>query len=273
MGMDLTHVADFEILSRAEKLAADERTLTIELLFHLREIDNRRLFCDLKCGSLLEYVMKYLKFSEDQACRRITAMRLLRDLPKNESAEIAAKIAEGGLNLSNIGLAQSLFNHERIMGRPPTSEQKMEVLNRIAGKSAREAQKIAREISPGFKPARSITYDDIQDHELRQKLLQVQGKFAHTHPALSLPNLLHLLCDRELSATSRIRDEIFRRDGKKCSNCGSTYALQIDHRIPRAAGGSDDPANLRVLCRKCNQRAAIAYYGREKMSRFLEDKS
>jgi 5-methylcytosine-specific restriction endonuclease McrA len=29
--------------------------------------------------------------------------------------------------------------------------------------------------------------------------------------------------------------------------------LEIDHRIPRAKGGSDDPSNLWTLCFDCNR--------------------
>ncbi|NUM88778.1 MAG: HNH endonuclease, partial [Bdellovibrionales bacterium] len=51
----------------------------------------------------------------------------------------------------------------------------------------------------------------------------------------------------------------------KCENCHSVYALEIDHRIPRALGGTNDAPNLRLLCRSCNQRAAIQVFGLRKM--------
>jgi len=41
-----------------------------------------------------------------------------------------------------------------------------------------------------------------------------------------------------------------------CAVCGTTgdtgNPLTVDHLVPKAAGGSDDPGNLRTLCRRHN---------------------
>lgn len=44
---------------------------------------------------------------------------------------------------------------------------------------------------------------------------------------------------------------IRERDGFICYLCGR-YAGTTDHVVPRAAGGSDDPSNLRACCLRCN---------------------
>jgi hypothetical protein len=54
-----------------------------------------------------------------------------------------------------------------------------------------------------------------------------------------------------------LRYSILRRDGFKCRNCGATpddrrVRLQVDHIVPVAKGGSDDPSNLQTLCQDCN---------------------
>jgi hypothetical protein len=62
------------------------------------------------------------------------------------------------------------------------------------------------------------------------------------------------------------RRAIYEKSSHQCENCGSRHALQIDHIHPVAKGGTNDPDNLRVLCRNCNlsrarqifQRASIA---------------
>ena len=37
-----------------------------------------------------------------------------------------------------------------------------------------------------------------------------------------------------------------------CSVCGATEDLTVDHIVPKARGGSDEPDNLRTLCRRHN---------------------
>ena len=45
---------------------------------------------------------------------------------------------------------------------------------------------------------------------------------------------------------------IFERDGLRCVYCRSAEGLTVDHRFPRARGGSNDPQNLVTACRYCN---------------------
>lgn len=72
-----------------------------------------------------------------------------------------------------------------------------------------------------------------------------------------------------------IRNFVFRRDNGCCQfetrdgrKCLSRRLAQVDHIVARALGGSDDPANLRVLCRTHNLLMAERVFGREKMAEF-----
>jgi hypothetical protein len=51
----------------------------------------------------------------------------------------------------------------------------------------------------------------------------------------------------------RLRFEILRRDSNTCRYCHATDTpLVIDHVLPVALGGTDDPSNLVAACKDCN---------------------
>jgi 5-methylcytosine-specific restriction endonuclease McrA len=66
-----------------------------------------------------------------------------------------------------------------------------------------------------------------------------------------------------------LRDAVWSRDGGRCvfigpdgGRCPATTGLEIDHIRPYALGGSsDDPSNLRVMCRTHNQLLARRVFG------------
>lgn len=51
-----------------------------------------------------------------------------------------------------------------------------------------------------------------------------------------------------------IRERVYRRDGYRCTECGSEETLTLDHVIPWSQYGPDDEGNLRTLCGPCNSR-------------------
>lgn len=58
-----------------------------------------------------------------------------------------------------------------------------------------------------------------------------------------------------MAVSKRLRFEVLRRDNHSCRYCGRSapeVALTVDHVVPKALGGSDDPSNLVAACRDCN---------------------
>ena len=49
------------------------------------------------------------------------------------------------------------------------------------------------------------------------------------------------------------REELERKYGKKCVQCGTSERLTVDHINPIALGGSEtDIHNMQLLCTQCN---------------------
>jgi 5-methylcytosine-specific restriction endonuclease McrA len=77
---------------------------------------------------------------------------------------------------------------------------------------------------------------------------------------------------RRRTISLAVRDAVFVRDGGRCAfesaggrKCSSCEGLEIDHILPLAKGGSDEPQNLRLLCRAHNQHAAREAFGRDRV--------
>lgn len=50
-----------------------------------------------------------------------------------------------------------------------------------------------------------------------------------------------------------VRIAVWRRDGGKCSKCGSREKLEYDHIIPVSRGGANTVRNIELLCEICNR--------------------
>ena len=73
----------------------------------------------------------------------------------------------------------------------------------------------------------------------------------------------------------RTRDAVFARDHGRCTfvgsdgkRCDTTIRLHVDHIKPVARGGSNDMANLRLLCAWHNRLQAERILGRDVMNEF-----
>ncbi len=317
--MNLKSINDQLLIQQTENLVREERGVLTKILHYLREIDRRRLFSDLKYKSLFDFTVKHLGYPEDQAYRRISAMKLLKELP-----EIENKINLGEVTLTHINLAQTLFRKEKKnQNKEMSLEQKRSVLERIANKPVREAEKITLSLSSApelMKPDRINQISEntteikfVASKDIQLKIERLKGLLAHKYPNISLGELFEKLCDLGLfewnptkMSSEKIKIEngevskagevnlkvaaprkrhvinkisqaqlmrnIFERAKNQCENCNSTFALEIDHIHPKARGGLSNFENLRVLCRTCNQRAAVKQFGLQKMDRFINAK-
>lgn len=168
----LRALSDSKLLEVTRSLAHEERHILVEVLEHLAEIQARKLFSP-RYRSLYEYSRSELGYSEDQAARRISAMRLLRELP-----ELEAQVTSGALSLSVLGLAQSHFRNEKAFlaahpgntaGHALSREAKLETLRQLENKSARDTKRILMDKSSAPESLRGESVKPISStmNELR----------------------------------------------------------------------------------------------------------
>jgi 5-methylcytosine-specific restriction endonuclease McrA len=286
-------LSDQALIERMRELVKEERRVTTLVLRHLREVERRRLFSDLGYSSLFEYAVKDLSYSESSAQRRISAMRLIKEIP-----EIESKIESGALSLTVVSQAARHFRHEST-----PREEKRAVLELLEGRSSREAERELAVRSSSPLPEERVRAVGEHHSELRVVLKdetledfeKLKGLLGHSHPEMTTAELLAYMAketlkrldparepmkkrrSKELVSASQVTPQhiprslkrrIWRRDRGRCTNCRSAYRLQLDHILPRHRGGVTTETNLRLLCFHCNQRHADCTYGRPRMERY-----
>ncbi|WP_408096034.1 HNH endonuclease [Peredibacter sp. HCB2-198] len=270
--MKLNHVANKILLSDIKKLVADERSALTKLLHHLKEIDKRKLYCDLKYSSLFAYCVHELGYDGASAQRRIVAARALAEMP-----EIEQKIEDGRLNLTNISLVNQ-FIDDPIQKREVfkevenlTKKECEQKLFEITGKEEKPKDKTKRISKDKVQVAfvlsdetmavvdqlknllgKEMEMDQLVQFMAKEAIKSVEKtKFKQTS---SRKSLSPAKVGRVIPAS--VKREVYARD-KKCTNCGSTRNLNYDHILPYSMGGPNTKENLRLLCSPCNQRARI----------------
>ena len=96
---DLSHLPDHVIVRQLRALAATDWQTTADMLAYIAESDTRRLYAADGFASLYDWCVEELKFSEDQASKRIHAARAARRFPV-----IFERVADGRLTLSAVVL-------------------------------------------------------------------------------------------------------------------------------------------------------------------------
>jgi hypothetical protein len=141
--MNLTTISDTELLNSLQNLVGQERAILTDILQHLLEVENRRLHLKEGYGSLYQYATEALHYSEAQAFRRISAMRLMREIP-----EIKTSIEEGTIQLTHLTQAQQYFKSKAKESESLTKDEKVEILDSLKHKTTREIEKVFAKLSP-----------------------------------------------------------------------------------------------------------------------------
>ena len=126
-------VADQQVLTDTDKIAAEDRKLTLKLLVHLREIERRKLYLKLGYSSMFVYCTTRLRFSEPAAARRIRTARCLARFP-----QLYLLLASGDVTLMSVSMISRLLKPENADA----------LIERMRGKSKREVEVIIAEHEP-----------------------------------------------------------------------------------------------------------------------------
>ncbi len=196
---NLKNLSDRDLIEKTRSLIRFEREVTVAVLHHLREIERRKVYCAMGISNLHDYCMNHLGYSSGAAQRRIDAMKLLKELPEMED-----KILEGKLSFSTIVQVQSFVRKEnKITDEPISKDEKKEILETLEGKSRRQVERelMKRSVQPEAhfqEKARAVsqTHTELKlilTEDAIQNLETLKGYLAHSHPSMSLSELVTYL--------------------------------------------------------------------------------
>ncbi len=130
---DLKSITDDELLRRLEGLVGQHRRVECELIAHIGEVDERRLYASRACSSMHAYCTHVLHLSDGEAFLRIAVARASRKYPA-----VLTMLRDSRIHLSGAGkLAPHL-----------TAENCESVLARAVHKSKREIEELVAELEP-----------------------------------------------------------------------------------------------------------------------------
>lgn len=283
--MNLKSKSNSVLVSELRSFVSEERQATLRVLHYLREVETRRLHLEAGYPSLFEYCVRELGYSEGAAHRRVSAMRLMRDIPQVEK-----KIEAGRLSLTAAAKAQSHFKESAKAKKPLATFEKVALLRELEGLSTRDCERKLAERFPEMSrptdrtrpmPGGETRIEFTADAALMEKLERLKALLAHRNFKGEYAKLFHQLADlalKQLDPGERqtramkakrvdsnpensryiaidLRKTVWVRDRGKCTYraangrvCGSTHGVQFDHRILFSRGGRSSAENLRLLC-------------------------
>jgi hypothetical protein len=186
--MNIKLKSNEELINALKLQVENERKLLMEILYSLREVEERKLHLKMGYTDLYTFAMKELGYSAGASHRRISAMRLLNSVP-----EVAPKLESGELGLENASQAQVFFRKEdqrrKELGESKlTLDEKREVVNDLLGKSTRDGQRVLMERSPEVMtpsekvrplPDQKTLVQFVADVELMGMLEELKHLLAH----------------------------------------------------------------------------------------------
>ena len=129
----LETISDDALLARLGELVGRSRRAEAELVWHLAEVDRRRLYLREACPSMHVYATLRLHLSEAEAYLRITVARLSRRFPV-----VLAMLADGRLHLSALAKLAPHLRDDNVEA----------LLARAVHRSKREIEALVAEIAP-----------------------------------------------------------------------------------------------------------------------------
>jgi 5-methylcytosine-specific restriction endonuclease McrA len=134
----LSDVPDDVLVGRLVEIRKHERSLLVELLRYLAELDRRKTVLAQGFPSLFSFCTEFLGLTKASAFRRTTAARLLARFPL-----VGDYLADGRLNLTTLVELREVLDEAHLV----------EILDRAAGRTEEQVKELVAALRPQTAPA------------------------------------------------------------------------------------------------------------------------
>ena len=277
----MKHLTDGNLILELKTLVSQEIRITTLILEYLQEVEFRKVYLQMGYPSLFEFCLKELRYSEGASQRRISAMRLLKELP-----EVEAKIISGALSLTVVSQAQSFFRKQAKKAKTYSKVEKLKLLKSIENSSKRDCEilllKLAPEeanvdrlraiseqlteirltVEPDFlkkldtirnllshaKP--NVTNKEILDYSMEFFLEKKDPmrSYPHSLPPVAVKQTRHISVHMKRAVWKKSNGQCCYQDPLTGRRCESKKFLEIDHIQAYSKKGTNKLDNLQLLC-------------------------
>jgi hypothetical protein len=251
-------LGDDELLAALISLVRRDNELLAELLAHLAELDQRRLYLDLGFPSLHAYCTSALGMCESTAGRRITAARVCRKFP-----DVLARVAKGELHLSAVC---SMSPHLDWNNAP-------ELIEVCSNQSRRKVDEILAARFPRADVREKVRLDPLSedryglhftiDAEALQELESVRALARHRLPGGELSELFKLAMRTLRMQLEKQRFAVGKRKRVRSASRGESTPTKPD--AVEAAATPPPPAEVaqEAVARRPSAEVAREVYARD----------
>jgi hypothetical protein len=248
-----------ELLAATRELCRKSQGIEADLLVHLGEIDERKLYLDCAFPSMFAFCVAELGFSEDAAYNRITVARAARRFPA-----VIETIRSGQVHLAGL----------RLLAPHLTPENHAEVLAQAARKSKREIEELVARLAPQppvaatirklpcsipslaaeaapvapAPPARPVESPPIvsalaeetfriqftASRALRDKLREAQDLLRHQNPTGDMALIFERALDLLIDTVKKERFAVGRKPRQRASDSANPGSRHIPDAVKRA---------------------------------------
>ncbi|MCC6903480.1 MAG: hypothetical protein IT377_31205 [Polyangiaceae bacterium] len=193
----LSSISDRELRERLTAAVSAERMAAADVIFHLVELDRRKLYLEEACSSLFAYCVELLGYSEDGATKRVRVARLVPRFPR-----VLDELASGAIHLTGLFL---LSGHL-------TENNADQLLAEARGKSKRQIEELLARWFPRPDVAATITPTSVEPAQAELSTMSGTGSSGPPEPAARarVEPLSAASFRVEFTASTTLRDKLER---------------------------------------------------------------